>query len=138
MVHYTESATQTFNQSLSDWGSAQHYPGEWIIATMNHRDVANGTTQGLVTYLYQYSFPLNNSKLISGVTLPNNTNVIVMAALVTISPTNTAPTLAAISDRTITADSTITFTNSASDADQPPQRLTFNLTAGPAGSKHRS
>ncbi len=56
-----------------------------------------------------------------------------MAALVTISQTNTPPTLAAISDRSITAGSIIVFTNSASDTNQPPQRLTFSLPTGPVG-----
>lgn len=132
-VHYTDGSSQSFIQSMSDWGSPQNYPGEWIVSTMNHRDSSNGSTQSVATYLYQYSFPLDDTRLVSGITLPNNPNVIVMAALVTFSPTNTAPTLAAISDRTVTAGSTLIFTNSASDTDQPPQRLTFSIPAGPAG-----
>ncbi len=132
-VHYTDGTTQASTQSMSDWGSPQTYPGEWVAATMNHRDAANGSTPALPTYLYQYSFPLDDTKLVSGITLPNNTNVILMSALVTISPTNTAPTLAPISDRAVTAGSTLVFTNIATDTDQPPQRLTFSITSGPVG-----
>ncbi|MFO1514263.1 MAG: pectinesterase family protein [Verrucomicrobiota bacterium] len=47
---------------------------------------------------------------------------------------NTAPTLAAITNRTIIAGTTINFTNSASDADLPAQPLTFSLPNGPSGS----
>jgi len=47
---------------------------------------------------------------------------------------NTAPFLAAISNRVVTLGQTLTFTASATDTDQPPQALTFTLGAGaPAG-----
>jgi hypothetical protein len=45
-------------------------------------------------------------------------------------PTNTAPVLAAIPDRTIHAGTTLTFTNSATDSDVPTNTLTFNLDVG--------
>ncbi len=48
------------------------------------------------------------------------------AALVIVAAVNTPPTLAAISDRTVIAGVTVTFTNSASDTDAPPQTLTFS------------
>ena len=95
--------------------------------------MAHGAITNLTTYLYQYSFPLNSSKTFTGFTLPNNPNVIMMAALITVSPSNTSPTLAAISNYNITADSTLVFTNTASDTDQPPQLLTFAVSSGPAG-----
>ena len=47
--------------------------------------------------------------------------------------TNTAPTLAAIPDRTINAGAALIFTNMATDADLPPDTLTFGLTSWPAG-----
>jgi Malectin domain/CARDB len=50
-------------------------------------------------------------------------------------PTNTAPALVAIGNKTVNAGSTLTFTNSATDLDIPAQTLTFNLDPGaPAGS----
>ncbi len=133
VVKYTDNSTQTFMQNLSDWGAAQHFPGETIVSTMNHRNNANGSTQSVTTYLYQYSFPLNGAKLMSSLALPNNSNVILLAALATVSPTNTPPTLTAISNRTVTAGTTISFTNLATDADQPPQLLTFSLMSPPSG-----
>lgn len=47
---------------------------------------------------------------------------------------NTAPTLAAITNRTVIAGTTINFTNSASDTNIPAQTLTFSLQGNPSGS----
>ena len=47
---------------------------------------------------------------------------------------NTAPVLAAIPNQAVYADTPLTFTASATDADRPPQTLTFTLGSGaPAG-----
>ncbi len=46
---------------------------------------------------------------------------------------NTPPTLAGISNRTLIAGATLTFTNSASDADVPAQTLTYSLLDNPGG-----
>ena len=46
---------------------------------------------------------------------------------------NTAPTLNPISDATINAGQTLSFTAGASDPDVPPQTLAFSLLAAPAG-----
>ncbi len=54
-----------------------------------------------------------------------------VAALVIV--TNTAPALAAISNHTVIAGATLTFTNYASDPDFPPQTLIFSPLNFPAG-----
>src|SRR5262249_15707158 len=46
---------------------------------------------------------------------------------------NAAPALDPISDRVVVAGATLTFTNSASDADQPAQSLSFVLLNAPNG-----
>ena len=46
-------------------------------------------------------------------------------------PANTAPNLAAISNRTMGAGVTLTITNSATDTDVPAQTLTFSLLTAP-------
>ena len=54
--------------------------------------------------------------------------------LITITnPPNTAPVLAAISNRTIIAGATLAFTNTATDADLPAQTLSYSLLNQPAG-----
>ena len=47
-------------------------------------------------------------------------------------PPNTAPTLTPIADQTINAGQTLTLTNVATDAEAPPQVLTFSLLSSPA------
>jgi hypothetical protein len=47
-----------------------------------------------------------------------------------LSPANTPPVLAPIGNRTVNVGSNVVFTASATDTDQPPQTLTFNLLAG--------
>ena len=56
-----------------------------------------------------------------------------VAALAVLVPANTAPTLNAISNCTLIAGQTLTFTNVASDPDAPPQTLTFSLLSAPSG-----
>ena len=58
-----------------------------------------------------------------------------VAALAMLTPANTTPTLAAISNYTIIAGQTLTFTNLASDPDAPPQTLTYSLIAPSLGAQ---
>lgn len=51
---------------------------------------------------------------------------------------NTAPTLASISNRTVIAGTTINFTNAASDTNIPAQTLTFSLQNTPSGASLNS
>jgi hypothetical protein len=48
-------------------------------------------------------------------------------------PTNTAPTLAPVADLTLHAGMALRMTNSATDADFPPNTLTFSLPTAPQG-----
>ena len=47
--------------------------------------------------------------------------------------TNAAPVLAALGNQTVTAGQTVSFTASATDADQPAQTLTYTLMNAPQG-----
>jgi hypothetical protein len=49
---------------------------------------------------------------------------------VTVNEVNSAPVLAAIGDKTVDVDTTLTFTATAVDADIPPNSLAFSLDAG--------
>src|SRR5262249_37253545 len=53
------------------------------------------------------------------------------AAQIAALASNTAPILAAISNRVIFAGTTLTITNSAIDAESPPQSLTYSLVGPP-------
>jgi hypothetical protein len=81
-VTYTDGTTQAFTQSLSDWFTPQNYAGETTKA-MAYRDLAGGTTDNRTFNVYAYSFALNSSKTVSSLTLPNNSNVQVLAITLT-------------------------------------------------------
>jgi hypothetical protein len=65
---------------FSDWFTPSNYSGENVALTMPYRDAANGSRDNRPFALYQYTFNLNNSKTVSSITLPANSNVKVLAA----------------------------------------------------------
>ena len=90
-VTYTDSTTSQFTQSFSDWCSALNSggcvstgdnAGESVAVAMPYRDTASGP-DNRVFYLYGYSFAVNTSKTVQSMTLPNNRDVIVLAASLT-------------------------------------------------------
>jgi hypothetical protein len=78
-INYTDGTSQTFTQSISDWATPQNFSGESIVKTMPYRDFNNGGTQFLQVNVYGYSISLNSSKTVQSITLPNNSNVNVLA-----------------------------------------------------------
>jgi hypothetical protein len=93
-VTYTDSSTAQFTQSFSDWCSALNgggctstggNSGESVAVAMPYRDSVGGPDDR-VFYLYHYSFALNASKTVQSVTLPNNRDVVVLAATLTAPP----------------------------------------------------
>ncbi len=88
------------------------------------RFVAAANTNGLA------GFSFNATNLQTGVGFgPVNVNVLIT----TTNAPNTPPVLGAVSNRTVIAGATVTFTNTATDADLPPQTLTFSLFNPPSG-----
>jgi hypothetical protein len=60
-VTYTDSTTQTFTQSLSDWAFAQGYSRESIVITMPYRGRGDGTgDDSLLFHVYGDSFALDS------------------------------------------------------------------------------
>jgi len=95
IVTYTDGTTTTFTQSLSDWFTPQSYAGESIAQTEAYRINSNGTLDQRTFYLYGYTFAINSAKTVKSLTLPKNTNVVVLG--VTLQATTTVPTTAAVS-----------------------------------------
>jgi len=100
-VTYSDSTSTNFTQSFSDWCSALNgngcvstggNPGESVAVAMPYRDSAGGA-DNRVFYVYHYSFALNTNKTVQSVTLPNNRNVVVLAATLS-GPVATGFTLA--------------------------------------------
>ena len=100
-VTYGDSTSTSFTQSFSDWCSALNgsgcvstggNPGESVAVAMPYRDSAGGP-DNRVFYVYHYAFALNTNKTVQSLTLPNNRNVVVLAATLS-GPVSTGFTLA--------------------------------------------
>jgi hypothetical protein len=79
-ITYTDGTTTTVTQSLSDWQKPQNFAGEAKAFTMAYADdLFNGGRVPKTTYLYGYSFAIDNTRTVKSVTLPKNSNVEVLA-----------------------------------------------------------
>jgi|GEM_PF-1342444 len=78
-VTYADGSSSSFTQNLSDWFSPQGYRGEAKAVSMPYRNVSNGVRDARTFFLYGYTFPLDSSKTVTSITLPNNGNVEVLA-----------------------------------------------------------
>lgn len=79
MVKYTDGTSSSFTQSLSDWFVPTSFAGETVAVATAYRDVYTGAKDNRVFNVYGYSFPLNQSKIVSSIVLPANNNVVVLA-----------------------------------------------------------
>src|SRR5208282_4824806 len=86
-VTYTDGSNSTFTQNFSDWCScsenAGEQPGESLAVVMPYRISSGGMQDDRPFYLYGYSFILNQAKTVQSLTLPNNRDVVVLAATLT-------------------------------------------------------
>ena len=79
-VNYSDGTSDTFTQGFSDWFDlAAHFPGEAIAKDAGPRNFSGGTQGHHHVDIYGYLFPLNSSKTITSITLPNDDNVGVLA-----------------------------------------------------------
>jgi hypothetical protein len=79
-VTYTDGTSTPLTQSFSDWHAPQGYPGEFIASTMAYRLTSTGGVDNGHFHLYGYSFAINGAKTVKTLALPNNRNVVVLAA----------------------------------------------------------
>jgi alpha-mannosidase len=82
-VNYTDGTVTTYTQSLSDWFTPQNFSGETKAMTMGYRINGLGQKDDRTFYLYEYRLALNASKTVASIVLPNNRNVVVLAATLT-------------------------------------------------------
>ena len=78
-VTYSDDSTSAFKRSLSDWCTPQQYQGESKALVMDHRNRASGTNENRECCLYAYSLELDTNKMVKTLTLPTNSNLIVLA-----------------------------------------------------------
>jgi hypothetical protein len=80
VVTYTDGTTSTFTQSFSDWFAPSNNLSEAEAVAMPYRDEQNGTMDNRQFNLYGYSFLLNTGKQVKSLTLPNDAEMVVLAA----------------------------------------------------------
>jgi hypothetical protein len=82
-VTYADGTTSTFTQSFSDWFAPNYNNNEGFAVVMPYRNLADGTKDNRVFNLYAYTFTLDSRKAVKSFTLPNDPNVVVLAATLT-------------------------------------------------------
>jgi hypothetical protein len=79
-VNYTDGTSTTFTQSISDWHMPQGYAGEAVAVSTPSRNTSVGVADNRGPFdVYGYSIPVDNTKTIASITLPNDKNVAVLA-----------------------------------------------------------
>jgi len=84
-VTYTDNSTTTFTQSFSDWANQQSYSGENTVITMPYRN-SSGSSQSLDVSVDAYVIVLNQAKTVKSVTLPNNSNLMLLSMMLASDP----------------------------------------------------
>jgi len=91
IVTYTDGTTTSFTQSLSDWHTPQNFSGESVAYAMDYRITHTGNIEPGAIYVYGYTFALDATKKVSRLTLPKNSNVVVLAVDLTPATTPADP-----------------------------------------------
>jgi len=79
-VTYSDGSTSEFTQSFSDWFTPGNYSGETDAVAMAYRNISNGTQDDRTFNLYGYGFNIDHTKTVQSFTLPNNRDLVVLAA----------------------------------------------------------
>lgn len=82
-VNYTDGTSASFVQSLSNWLTPAGYSGETAAMALPYRNVATGKTDNRTFYLFGYSFAIQKTKTARSLTLPINSNVVILAVSMT-------------------------------------------------------
>ena len=112
VVTYTDGSTDTLPQSFSDWANPQSEAGESIVLNMPYRNSSGGTKDlNTAVSVYNYVLPLNETKTVKSLTLPSNSDVVLLAATLANEPVPVS--LAGYYNRPGIYDDHVTFTNPA-------------------------
>jgi hypothetical protein len=79
-VSYTDGTSSKFVQSFSDWYTPQSFSREYEAVAMAYRNFDDGTKDKRTFSLYAYRFALNPAKVVQSISLPNDADVVVLAA----------------------------------------------------------
>ena len=100
-----------------------------VTAAFATNPITGGVTKLMLTASNTVTSGTSNVTIIATAGLLSHTTTVALT-LNAVTPPNTPPVLAAITNRTVNVGQTVAFTASATDTDQPPQTLTFALLSG--------
>jgi hypothetical protein len=78
-VTYTDGTSLDLTQSFSEWAHPQNYPGEFLVKTATYVNTGKGTSQTTNASLYGYLVPLDGAKTVQTISLPQNSDVEILA-----------------------------------------------------------
>lgn len=78
VINFADGSSQLFVQSFSDWLSPGNFAGESTAATQSYYNNSAGSTVQKQNYVYSYNFQIPQNKIPISVTLPYNTNLVVL------------------------------------------------------------
>jgi hypothetical protein len=79
VVTYSDGSSLIEVQSMSDWHTPQHYPGESVALSTPYRLTTDGVRTNGPFSLYTYTLPVSHSKSVVSVKLPPSRSVAVFA-----------------------------------------------------------
>ena len=74
-INYTDGTSSTQPVSFNDWASSPSSP-DTAVATMSYRNSTGGTSQTITMYVFATTVPVDPSKTVASVTLPDVSNTV--------------------------------------------------------------
>ena len=88
-ITYTDGTSATGSWQMSSWTQSSNYGGETIVSTTPYWNTGSGGRTTGNAYLYGYQIPIDGTKVVQSLTLPNNRNIVIVAMSLTTSATPT-------------------------------------------------
>ena len=82
VINFADGSSQLFVQSFSDWLSPGNFVGESTAATLSYYNNSAGSMVKNQNYVYSYSFRIPQNKILISITLPTNTNLVIVGMTV--------------------------------------------------------
>ena len=80
VITYTDGTSTRASLNLSSWKNSQHFTGETTVAQTTEADLADGAQLAGIFTVYGYQVALDPTRTVHSLTLPPNTDVVVLAA----------------------------------------------------------
>jgi hypothetical protein len=74
-INYTDGTSSTQTVSFNDWASSPG-SGDTAVATMPYRNSIGGSSQTITMYVFATTVPVDSSKTVASVTLPDVSNTV--------------------------------------------------------------